>query len=70
MYCEICQAFSAMYCTCNTDHQDDGKPITGGRRTDEYKIRMDKLSEFVEALTEKYPKEKSIREVKEYFKMS
>lgn len=70
MYCEICQAFSAMYCTCNTDHQDDGKPITGGRRSDEYKIRMDKLSEFVGELAEKHPKDKSLKEVKEYFKMN
>lgn len=51
------------------DHQDDGKPITGGRRTDEYTIRMDKLSEFVQELTEKHPKDKSLKEVKAYFKI-
>lgn len=70
MYCEIDQSFSAMYSSCNTNHDDDGKPITGGRRTDEYKIRMDKLTEFLGELAEKYPRDKSLKEIKAYFEIS
>ena len=68
MHCEICQAFSETYCVCD-DVVDDGKPITGGRRSDEMRIRVDKYSEYVDSLMEKHPRDKSLKQLRDYFRI-
>lgn len=70
MNCGICQSFTEVYCECVNKDYDDGNPITGGRRADEIKIRVDKFNLFLDSLDNNASIETLKAEIKGYLQIN